>query len=35
MSLSDKLKSFLQQKEKKIWKQVKHFLPKMEKGNQL
>ena len=35
MSLSDRLKSFLQQKEKIIWKQVKHFLLKMEKENQL
>ena len=33
MSLSDKLKSFLQQKEKIIWKQVKHFSQKMEKEN--
>jgi hypothetical protein len=34
MSLSDKLKSFLQQKEKIIWKQVKHSWQKMEKENQ-
>jgi hypothetical protein len=31
MSLSDKLKSYLKQKEKIIWKQVKYFLQKMEK----
>ena len=32
MSLSDKLKSFLQQNKKIIWKRVKYFLQKMEKG---